>query len=78
MAGRQNWRLGKKLTLSEREKLSVIQSKLKTRARKIIHIPSGKICDSILELSQYLNLSYHTLYSRIRRDKGVVFNVLKQ
>jgi hypothetical protein len=76
MAGRQNWRKGLVLSDEERAKLSKVQKKLKTRARKVQYLPTGQIYDSVHALADFLDIGYHALYSRIRRDRGKTFKLL--
>lgn len=76
MAGRQNWRKDLVLSDEERAKLSAVQRQLKTRARKVLHIPTGKTYESIHALADFLGVNFQTLYSRIRRDKGQTFKLL--
>jgi hypothetical protein len=66
------------LTPEQKQKLSASQRKVRSRARAILHVPTGQLFDSVHDMANAFGIGFQNLYSRIRRDDGNVFKFVDQ
>lgn len=64
------------VTTETKNKLSIIQKRLQLNSKKVVCLSTGKIFNSILEVSKLNNINYRTLSYHLNRGNDVGYKLL--